>query len=134
MADVNDWADRAIRDRLALVLDVPDLDAAIVLAKRLQPWFGVAKVGMELHGAAGPAAVEAMHDLGYAVFLDLKLHDIPTTVARACAVHARRDVEYLNVHASGGPAMLEAAVGAVREQGSAMKLLAVTVLTSDADA
>jgi orotidine-5'-phosphate decarboxylase len=129
MADVSE----EIRGRLALSLDVADLDTAVELAKRLRPWFGVAKIGMELHGAAGPAAVESMHDLGYAVFLDLKLHDIPTTVGRACAVHARRGVEYLNVHASGGPEMLDAAVGAIRDAGSATKLLAVTVLTSDPD-
>ena len=130
MAPVDD----AVRNRLAIALDVDDLDTAVGLAARLQPWFGVAKIGMELHGAAGPAAIESMHDLGYAVFLDLKLHDIPTTVGRACALHARCGVEYLNVHAGGGPAMLDAAVGAVREHGRATKLLAVTVLTSDPDA
>ncbi len=126
-------ADMTVRDRLALSLDQPDLDAAVALAKRLHPWFAVAKVGMELHAAAGSAAVDVLHDLGFAVFLDLKLHDIPTTVERACRVHARLGVEYLNVHAAGGRAMLEGAVRGVREHGDRTKLLAVTVLTSDPD-
>ncbi len=68
------------RDRLALALDVDDLVVALRLARRLRPWFGVAKVGLELFGAAGPEAVSALTDEGYRVFLDLKLHDIPTTV------------------------------------------------------
>jgi orotidine-5'-phosphate decarboxylase len=135
MADVNTPSRQSPRARLALVLDQPDLDHAVALAKRLQPWFGVVKVGMELHAAAGPAAVDVMHDLGFAVFLDLKLHDIPTTVERACRVHARHNVEFLNVHAAGGRAMLEGAVRGAREGGDGRtKLLAVTVLTSDADA
>ncbi len=138
MAELSTAPVEALRGRLALSLDVDDLDAAVALAKRLQPWFGVAKVGMELHAAAGPAAIDVLHELGYAVFLDLKLHDIPTTVGRACRVHARRGVEYLNVHAAGGRAMLEAAVAGARD-GAAdsgvapLRLLAVTVLTSDSD-
>jgi orotidine-5'-phosphate decarboxylase len=140
MAELTDGDNmNAIRNQLALSLDIDDLDAAVALAKRLQPWFGVAKVGMELHAAAGPAAIDVMHELGFAVFLDLKLHDIPTTVGRACRVHARHGVEYLNVHASGGRAMLEAAVAGAHEGAqesgvTPLRLLAVTVLTSDPDA
>ena len=62
---------------------------ALRLARRLRPWFGVAKVGLELFGAAGPETVSALTDEGYRVFLDLKLHDIPTTVARAARVLGR---------------------------------------------
>ena len=74
------------RDRLALALDVDDLVVALRLAHRLRPWFGVAKVGLELFGAAGPEAVSALARRGLRVFLDLKLHDIPTTVSRAARV------------------------------------------------
>jgi orotidine-5'-phosphate decarboxylase len=70
------------RDRLAVALDVDDLVAALRLAQRVRPWFGVAKVGLELFAAAGPEAILALSGDGYRVFLDLKLHDIPTTVAR----------------------------------------------------
>src|SRR6266513_2870690 len=71
------------REHLALALDVDDLDVAVGLARRLEPWFSVAKVGLELFGAVGPRAVDELAGLGFPVFLDLKLHDIPTTVGRA---------------------------------------------------
>src|SRR5690242_18466235 len=123
------------RPRLAVALDLPDLDDAATLAKRLDEWFDVAKVGLELYGAAGPAAVERMHDLGYDVFLDLKLHDIPTTVSRAARVLGRLGVRYCNFHAAGGEAMLRAAVeglaAGARDASLAPPVaLAVTVLTS----
>ena len=70
------------RDHLALVLDVGDLSDALDLARRLAPWFGIAKVGYELYATAGPTAFEALRDNGFRVFADLKFHDIPTTVAR----------------------------------------------------
>ena len=78
--------DEAIRSRLALVLDVDDLVVAVRLARELRPWFGVAKIGLELYAAAGPDAIGALMDNGYDVFVDLKLLDIPTTVGRASRV------------------------------------------------
>ena len=78
-----------MRNRLALALDVPDLDVAVDLARRLAPWFGVAKVGLELFSAAGPDAIARLRELDLAVFADLKLHDIPTTVERAARVLGR---------------------------------------------
>ncbi|MEX2659406.1 MAG: orotidine-5'-phosphate decarboxylase [Acidimicrobiales bacterium] len=127
------------RDRLALALDVDDLVAAHRLARELQPWFGVAKVGLELYSASGPDAVTSLVDLGYDVFLDLKLHDIPTTVGRAAQVIGALGVRYLTLHAHGGVAMLRAGVdglaeGAVRAGEPPPTALAVTVLTSDHDA
>ena len=128
-----------VRDRLALALDVDDLVVAHRLARELQPWFGVAKVGLELYSSAGPDAVVSLVDMGYDVFLDLKLHDIPTTVGRAANVIGALGVRYLTLHAHGGVAMLRAGVdglaqGASRADQPAPTALAVTVLTSDADA
>ncbi len=124
--------------RLALALDVHDLDEAVTLTKRLDPWFDVAKIGLELWAAAGPAAVERIHDLGLEVFLDLKLHDIPTTVQRAARVLGRLGVRYCNFHAAGGEAMLRGAVDGLAEGARDASLpppvaLGVTVLTSDPD-
>ena len=128
-----------VRDHLALALDVDDLVVARRLAKDVQPWFRVAKVGFELFTAAGPDAVQAMLDLGYDVFLDLKLHDIPNTVEKAAKVAGATGVMYLTIHAMGGPVMLRAGVDGFLEGAAAAGLpapvpLAVTVLTSDADA
>jgi orotidine-5'-phosphate decarboxylase len=124
------------RDHLALALDVGDLDAALAIAQRVQHWFGVAKVGVELYAEAGPAAFDALRDKGFRVFADLKLHDIPNTVERAARVLGRRGVDFLNFHAAGGEAMLRAgveglAVGAREGGHDAPLALAVTVLTSD---
>ena len=69
-----------LREKLALALDVDDLVAAIRLGRQLKDYFGVAKIGLELYSAAGPEAIGAITDLGYRVFLDLKLHDIPSTL------------------------------------------------------
>lgn len=123
-----------VRDRLALALDVDDLVAASRLARSLVGHFRVAKIGLELYTAAGPEAIGAMIDLGYDVFCDLKLHDIPNTVARAARVVGELGVSYLTVHAAGGVEMLQAgaeglAEGATRPAG----VLAVTVLTSEAE-
>ncbi len=124
------------RDRLVLALDVDDLDDAVALVRRLTPWFGTAKVGLELFAAAGSAAFDAMHDLGLKVFADLKLHDIPTTVGRSAHVHGRNGVDFLNFHAAGGVEMLRAGVRGLRD-GAAEgghpqpRALAVTVLTSE---
>ena len=127
------------RDHLAIALDVPSLGEAVELARSVAPWFGVAKVGLELYSAAGPAMVEPLADLGLRVFCDLKLHDIPTTVGRAARVLGRLGVAYLNFHAAGGVAMLRAGVDGVKEGArdagrGAPVPLAVTVLTSDPDA
>ncbi len=127
------------RDRLALALDVDDLVVALRLARRLRPWFGVAKVGFELFGAAGPEAVSALSAEGYRVFLDLKLHDIPTTVARASRVLGGLGVAFATVHTQGGEDMLRSAVSGMAEGASAAGaptpcVLGVTILTSDTDA
>lgn len=127
-----------VRDRLVLVLDVGGLDDAREITRRLAPWFGTAKVGFELYAEAGPAAFDAVHDLGLAVFADLKLHDIPNTVGRAARVLGRRGVDYLNFHTAGGVEMLRAGVEGLREGAAetdhrAPIALGVTVLTSEHD-
>jgi orotidine-5'-phosphate decarboxylase len=127
------------RDRLALALDVDDLAVAVALADRLHPWFGVVKVGLELFTAAGPAAVEALAAPGRRVFLDLKLHDIPTTVGKAARQVGRLGAGYVTLHTAGGVDMLRAGVDGL-EAGAAEAgfdrpvALGVTVLTSDPDA
>ena len=128
-----------VRSRLALALDVDDLVEAGRLGRRMSPWFSVAKVGLELFSAAGPEAVGAFVDQGYEVFLDLKLHDIPTTVGKAARVLGSLGVSYVTVHASGGVDMLSAAVHGLNEGAAAAGLpapmvLGVTVLTSEPDA
>jgi orotidine-5'-phosphate decarboxylase len=130
--------EQSVRNRLALALDVPDLDRAEQLAKEVAPWFGVAKVGLELYSAAGPEAIARMRALDLAVFADIKLHDIPTTVGRAARVLGRQGVRYLNFHAAGGVDMLRAGVEGLaegaRESGAGPATpIAVTVLTSDPD-
>jgi orotidine-5'-phosphate decarboxylase len=124
---------------LALALDVDDLEVALRLARRLRPWFGVAKVGFELFGAAGPETVTALMVEGYRVFLDLKLHDIPTTVGRAARVLGGLGVTFATVHTQGGEAMMRAAVSGMADGAAAVGaptpcVLGVTVLTSDTDA
>ena len=127
------------RDRFALALDVDDLVLATRWADELKPWFGVAKVGLELWAAAGPDAVVSMADRGFRVFLDAKLHDIPTTVGRAARVLGTLGPSYVTIHAAGGVAMLRAGVeglaeGAARVGLPAPAVLAVTILTSEQDA
>jgi orotidine-5'-phosphate decarboxylase len=129
----------ATKDRLALALDMDDMVVALRVARDLEPWFGVAKVGLELFSAGGPDAVSALTDLGYDVFVDLKLHDIPTTVEKAARVIGALGARYLTIHAMGGPVMLRAGVEGFVEGGLAAGFerpvpLAVTVLTSDNDA
>ena len=128
-----------MRHRLALALDVDDLGAATRLYGELAEHFGIAKVGLELWAAAGPATVPALTDLGAEVFLDLKLHDIPTTVGRAATVLGRTGARFVNFHVAGGSAMLRAAVDGLaagaKEAGlAAPTALGVTVLTSEPDA
>lgn len=132
-------ADHDVRRRLALVLDVDDLVVARRLAQMLRPWFGVAKVGLELFSAAGPDAIETMVELGYEVFADLKLHDIPTTVAKTSRVLGSLGASYVTMHAFGGLDMLRAGNeglghGAASAGLPAPTTLAVTVLTSDGGA
>jgi orotidine-5'-phosphate decarboxylase len=131
--------DHDVRRRLAIVLDVDDLVVARRLAQTLRPWFGVAKVGLELYTTAGPDAIETMVDLGYEVFVDLKLHDIPTTVGKASRVLGSLGASYVTMHAFGGVDMLRAGVEGLEEGAERAGLpsptaLAVTVLTSDSTA
>jgi orotidine-5'-phosphate decarboxylase len=118
------------RQRLIVALDFSTAEGALSLADRLSEqcqWF---KVGLELYVAAGPAIVEKLVSRGHSVFLDLKLHDIPNTVASAVRATASLGVSMLTVHASGGPAMLIAAREAASALATPPELLAVTVLTS----
>jgi orotidine-5'-phosphate decarboxylase len=119
--------DRLPSDRLIVALDFPDTRAALALVDRLHGatrWF---KVGLELYIAEGNSLVAELKRRGYSIFLDLKLHDIPNTVASAVRAATQLGVDMLTVHAAGGPEMLTAAVGAAE---SRLTLLAVTVLTS----
>lgn len=120
----------AARNRLIVALDVPDARAAELLVDRLDDTCAWFKVGLELFVAAGPAVLEPILRRGYSVFLDLKLHDIPNTVAAAVRSAAGLGARMLTVHAAGGPAMLSAAVEAAAASINPPQLLAVTVLTS----
>jgi len=111
-------------------LDFPDAEAALALAARLDPGLCRVKVGKELYVAAGPSVVRALQERGFEVFLDLKFHDIPNTVAGACRAAARLGVWMLNVHASGGEAMMRAAREALATVPRPPLLIGVTVLTS----
>ncbi|GAC1312171.1 MAG: orotidine-5'-phosphate decarboxylase [Acidimicrobiales bacterium] len=126
----------AVRSRLALALDTDDLVDALRMAREMEPWFGVAKVGLELFSATGPDCVSALSERGWRVFLDLKLHDIPTTVNKAARVLGALGATYLTLHAHGGVDMLRAGVegleaGATNAGLSVPAAIAVTVLTSD---
>jgi orotidine-5'-phosphate decarboxylase len=116
------------RDRLIVALDVPDPDAARRLAEGLAGEVGMLKVGSQLFTAAGPDIVRALVRAGHRVFLDLKFHDIPNTVAGAVASVAGLGVSLLTIHSAGGPAMIAAAARAA--EGSPARVLAITVLTS----
>jgi orotidine-5'-phosphate decarboxylase len=120
--------------RIIVPLDVGDAAAALALAARLDPELCRVKVGKELFVAAGPAVVGELQARGFEVFLDLKFHDIPNTVAGACRAAARLGVWMVNVHASGGAAMMRAAREAVAGEPRPPLLIAVTVLTSLAEA
>src|SRR5436190_8478682 len=116
--------------KVIVALDFASADAALTFTSRLVPQSCRLKVGKELFTAAGPALVERVMRQGFEVFLDLKFHDIPNTVAAACTAAARLGVWMLNVHALGGSAMLESARRAVDVAAQRPKLIAVTVLTS----
>jgi orotidine-5'-phosphate decarboxylase len=115
--------------RIFVALDYPEAGPACELVARLDPTACGLKVGKELFTAAGPQLVREFVAAGFPVFLDLKFHDIPNTVAAACRAAADLGVWMLNVHAGGGPAMLAAARTAVNG-AQAPRLIAVTVLTS----
>jgi orotidine-5'-phosphate decarboxylase len=122
-------------DQLIVALDYPEAAPALALAEQLSTsvqWF---KVGLELYLAAGDRVVHELKGRGHSVFLDLKLHDIPNTVASAIRTLGRLQPDLLTIHASGGAAMIRAAADAARSLPSSTRLLAVTVLTSlDAEA
>ena len=124
----------AAEDRLVLALDFAAAEPALALARQVQGVCGWVKVGLELYLATGNSIVAQLRALGFSVFLDLKLHDIPNTVAGAVRSAAQAGASLLTVHAAGGPAMLRAAVAAANELRRCgdvpPRLLAVTVLTS----
>lgn len=129
-------APEEVRARLALALDVAGLDDARALAAELRPWFGVAKVGLELFTAAGPQVVMALREDGFDVFVDLKLLDIPTTVFRAARVAGTLGARYLTVHTRAGVEHLAAGVEGLSEGARAAGVpdpvcLGITVLTSE---
>ncbi len=120
--------------RIIVPLDFPSADAALALASRLDPASCRVKVGKELFVAAGPEVVTRLQDRGFEVFLDLKFHDIPNTVAGACRSAARLGVWMTNVHATGGEEMMRAAREALDAVARPPLLIAVTILTSLSDA
>jgi len=116
--------------RLIIALDFPTAEQALAFVKPLSPQDCKLKVGFELFVAAGPDFVKALVGQGFEVFLDLKFHDIPNTVASACKAAAALGVWMVNVHASGGGKMMAAAREALQGFSNPPKLIAVTVLTS----
>jgi orotidine-5'-phosphate decarboxylase len=120
-----------VDSKIVVALDYADASSALALVNQLDPTLCKLKVGKELFTAAGPQLVETLVKKDFAVFLDLKFHDIPTTVAKACRAASNLGVWMLNVHASGGLEMMQAAREAVQETNHPQPLLiAVTVLTS----
>jgi orotidine-5'-phosphate decarboxylase len=127
------------RERIFVALDTPDADGARKLVRALAGRVGGFKVGLELFTACGPDLVRELADAGAPVFLDLKLHDIPNTVAGATASAARLGARFLTVHALGGEEMIRRAVASAADVAAArgdapLTILAVTVLTSHDDA
>lgn len=123
MTDKND-------PRIIVALDYANIEEAIRLAETLNPEICRLKVGKELFTHAGPAFIEQLHKLNFDVFLDLKFHDIPNTVAKACRAAADLGVWMVNVHTLGGRRMMEAAREAIDGCAHSPKLIGVTVLTS----
>jgi orotidine-5'-phosphate decarboxylase len=119
--------------RVIVALDYADANSAMALVDRLEPSACKVKVGKELFTAAGPAFVATIAQRGFDVFLDLKYHDIPNTVAQACKAAARLGVWMINVHALGGRAMMNAAREAIESAPRKPNMIAVTVLTSMAE-
>jgi len=124
-------------ERTFVALDTRDLDRARVLARLLAGRVGGFKIGLEAFVAFGPSLIEEMRSLGHVIFLDLKFHDIPNTVAGAAASAARLGIGFFTVHALGGPAMIARAVEASRTAvppgSDPPVVLAVTILTSHDD-
>lgn len=118
------------RSPVIVALDVAHASDALALAEQLSPTECRLKVGKELFTAAGPGVVRALQDKGFELFLDLKFHDIPNTVAAAVATAADLGVWMVNVHASGGRRMMTAARERLEKGNYATRLIAVTVLTS----
>ena len=116
--------------KIIIALDYAQAQDAMLLVKQLDPQLCKLKVGKELFTSSGPTFVEALVKLGFDVFLDLKFHDIPNTVAKACQAAANLGVWMLNVHASGGLAMMQAAQEGIDKTSQQPLLIAVTVLTS----
>ncbi len=119
-----------MKNHVIVALDVATLKEAQAAAQALGPHVAGVKIGKQLFTAEGPRAVEAMRGLGLRVFLDLKFHDIPNTVAGAVASASALGVWMLNVHATGGPTMMKAACEAAARRSSRPLVLGVTVLTS----
>ena len=120
----------SVKSTVIVALDYDNQDSALTLADRLDPTLCRLKVGKELFTAAGPSVVKKLTDRGFDIFLDLKFHDIPNTVAKAIGTAADLGVWMTNVHASGGSRMMSAARQALDVKGSDMLLIGVTVLTS----
>ena len=116
--------------RIIVALDFDNAASALALADQLNPNQCRLKVGKELFVAAGPQLVKSLIDRGFDIFLDLKFHDIPNTVAKAILAAADLGVWMSNVHASGGGRMMTVAKQAIEQHGGDMLLIAVTVLTS----
>src|SRR5437762_12460111 len=129
------WNYRLMHNPIIVALDVPTPEAALKLVAQLQSAVGAFKVGKELFVSAGPEVVRSIRGTGGSVFLDLKFHDIPNTVARAVEAAVQLDVQMLTVHASGGSAMMRAAERAAQETAGRLGrgpplVLGVTILTS----
>ena len=116
--------------KIIVALDYPTMTAAISLAKQLDPNRCKLKVGKELFTRSGPQIVEQLTAMGFDIFLDLKYHDIPSTVAKACRAAADLGVWMMNVHTLGGPAMMTAARDALANDTQRPLLIGVTLLTS----
>jgi orotidine-5'-phosphate decarboxylase len=124
-----------VQNPIIAALDVPNADAALKLAREIAPAVGALKIGSELFTASGPDIVRRIRDTGAAVFLDLKFHDIPNTVAKSVASAMRLDVQMLTIHTGGGSEMMRAAEQSAQQTAAqssrnAPLVLGVTVLTS----
>ena len=119
--------------RIIVALDFDDADNAIAFCKKLDPMLCRVKVGLELYLTAGEAIIARLHDMGFAIFLDLKFHDIPNTVAQACKRAAALGVWMVNIHALGGRKMMEMAREAIESETNRPLLIGVTILTSMSD-
>ena len=127
-----------MRNPIIAALDVPTAEQALQLAEQIAPAVGAFKIGKELFVAAGPDIVRRVRATGASVFLDLKFHDIPNTVAKAVASAVRLDVQMLTIHASGGTEMMRAAEKSAEDTAKSLGrpaplVLGVTVLTSSSN-